>query len=88
MKNRIQIMIAAMLLIFSLGKVSAQEVTMQSLLREMVDREKLAEFPAEIPYRTLQRRDGMGFDGGQGAWSHYQNVGSLFLLWLRRYERG
>lgn len=36
MKNRIQIMIAAMLLIFSLGKVSAQEVTMQSLLREMV----------------------------------------------------
>ncbi len=54
MKNRIQIMIAAMLLIFSLGKVSAQEVTMQSLLREMVDREKLAEFPAEIPYRTLQ----------------------------------
>lgn len=53
MKNRIQIMIAAMLLIFSLGKVSAQKVTMQSLLREMVDREKLAEFPAEIPYRTL-----------------------------------
>lgn len=54
MKNRIQIVIAAMLLIFSMGKVSAQEVTMQSLLREMVDREKLAEFPAEIPYRTLQ----------------------------------
>ena len=29
MKNRIQIVIAAMLLIFSMGKVSAQEVTMQ-----------------------------------------------------------
>lgn len=43
-----------LLLVLLVGKMKAQEVTMQSLLREMVDREKLTEFPTDVPYRTLQ----------------------------------
>lgn len=45
---------AALLLVLLAGKMKAQEVTMQSLLREMVDREKLTEFPTDVLYRTLQ----------------------------------
>ncbi len=42
------------ILLLSIGVYAqAEEVTMQSLLREMVNREQLAEFPT-IPFRTLQ----------------------------------
>lgn len=47
-------MSTALLLMLLAGKAGAQEVSMQSLLREMVDRESLAEFRDEAPYRTLQ----------------------------------
>lgn len=43
-----------MLLFLPAGMTKAQEVTMQSLLREMVDRERITEFSTELPYRTLQ----------------------------------
>lgn len=32
----------------------SQEITMQDLLREMVDRERIAEYPENLQYRTLQ----------------------------------
>ena len=55
MENKIiKMMLAALCLILPAVKINAQEVTMQSLLREMVNREKQAEFPSGIPYRTLQ----------------------------------
>lgn len=47
-------MSTALLLMLLAGKAGAQEVSMQSLLREMVDRESLAEFRDEALYRTLQ----------------------------------
>lgn len=50
---RIRMMMVIFFLALS-GEISAQEITMQSLLREMVDREKITEFPTELPYRTLQ----------------------------------
>ena len=54
MENKIiKMMLAALCLILPAVKINAQEVTMQSLLREMVNREKQAEFPSGIPYRTL-----------------------------------
>lgn len=54
MSKKIQLMAAAMLLFLPAGMTKAQEVTMQSLLREMVDREHITEFSTELPYRTLQ----------------------------------
>lgn len=54
MSKKIQLMAAAMLLFLPAGMTKAQEVTMQSLLREMVDRESITEFSAELPYKTLQ----------------------------------
>lgn len=54
MSKKIQLMAAAMLLFLPAGMTKAQEVTMQSLLREMVDRERITEFSTELPYRTLQ----------------------------------
>lgn len=53
-RKKIGIMSTALLLMLLAGKAGAQEVSMQSLLREMVDRESLAEFRDEAPYRTLQ----------------------------------
>lgn len=50
---RIRMMMVIFFLALS-GEISAQKITMQSLLREMVDREKITEFPTELPYRTLQ----------------------------------
>ena len=44
MENKIiKMMLAALCLILPAVKINAQEVTMQSLLREMVNREKQAE---------------------------------------------
>ena len=49
--DRIKLMSITLLLVLLVGKMKAQEVTMQSLLREMVDREKRTEIPTEVPYR-------------------------------------
>lgn len=54
MSKKIQLMAAALLLFLPAGMTKAQEVTMQSLLREMVNRESITEFSAELPYKTLQ----------------------------------
>lgn len=54
MSKKIQLMAATMLLFLPAGMTKAQEVTMQSLLREMVNREHITEFSTELPYRTLQ----------------------------------
>lgn len=54
MSKKIQLMAAALSLFLPAGMTKAQEVTMQSLLREMVNRENITEFSAELPYKTLQ----------------------------------
>lgn len=54
MSKKIQLMAAALSLFLPAGMTKAQEVTMQSLLREMVNRESITEFSAELPYKTLQ----------------------------------
>lgn len=52
--KRFRFVWAVLLLALLVGKIKAQEVTMQSLLREMVNREGITEFPTEISYKVLQ----------------------------------
>lgn len=54
MKNQFCLFVIAALLI-NLCSIHAQEqVSMQSLLREMVDRKQLVEYPESIPYKAMQ----------------------------------
>jgi hypothetical protein len=54
MKTRIiPLLILVQLLFVSSWKASGQEVTFQSLLNEMVNRDAIAEYPT-VPYKTLQ----------------------------------
>ena len=54
MKNQFYLFVIAALLI-NLCSIHAQEqVSMQSLLREMVDRKQLVEYPESIPYKAMQ----------------------------------
>jgi len=53
MKNQFCLFVIAALI--NLCSIHAQEqVSMQSLLREMVDRKQLVEYPESIPYKAMQ----------------------------------
>ena len=88
MKKNIFLSMAAALLLTPTIAGAQETVTLQSLLREMVDRKEITQFPDQVPFRTLQASsyNRASVSPDQPGW--FADADGVFCIRTEKNKRG